>query len=142
MRSLLRFQVGYDGFLKRFGVHFPGKVHRALAVNRVPSGRVGTAVELNFQAYADGGFLNRHPDDFACRLPSRAAGRAPFDGHGIDFALCNRYLELRGAKPVAVFTQAVLPGKPASGGRGGYSLYFGLFTGGHDGNSLFTAHLA
>lgn len=59
LTSVLRFQMTFDGLPERHGVHPSGKMHRALAVNRIPAGRVGTAIELNFQADADGSLLQR-----------------------------------------------------------------------------------
>ena len=86
---LLILKMKLDGLLKRLGVYFSGKMDRAFAVDRIPSSRVGAAVELNLQAYADSGFLNRQTDNLAGRLPSGAAGRAPLDGHGFDFVIRN-----------------------------------------------------
>ena len=108
-------------------MHMPGKMHRALAVNGIPAGRVGTAEKLYLQAYLDGGFFDRTADDVAGRLPGGAARGAPFDGHGFNFTVRNRYVELRGAEPLAVSTQTILPGKAASGGRTGHTADFHFF---------------
>lgn len=56
--------MSLDGFLQGLGVYIPGKVHRTLAVDGVPPGRIGTAEELHFQTDTHGRVFNRITDNF------------------------------------------------------------------------------
>ena len=126
MRSSLK--MGRDSLLKCLGMHVAGKVYRALAVDGVPSGRVGTAEELNLEAHANGSLFSWPADDFQGGLPGGTAGCPPFDGHRFNLTVSYLDLELRGAEPFTIFTQTILPGKTASGGRGGHTVNFHFFT--------------
>ena len=120
--------MSFQCLFQSFAVDIAGEVDRAFAVNGIPSCRVGTAEELYLKAYASGGFFDRAADNFADRLPGGSAGRTPFDSHGFNFPFRCFYIELRGAEPFTIFTQTILPGKNASGGRGGHTVNFHFFT--------------
>jgi hypothetical protein len=130
MSTILSFDTifGFQRFFKGLAVYVPGKMHWAFAINGVPSGRVGTAEELNLQAHARGGFFDGTADDFQGRLPGGTTGCSPHDGHGCDFSIHNLDIEFRGTEPVPVLPQTILPGKPASGGRSGHPVDFHFFT--------------
>lgn len=122
-------------------MHVSGKVNRAFSVNGIPSGRVGTAEKLNLQADESGGFFDWAANDFLGRLPGGTTGCTPFDCHGFNFTFSYLDLELRGTKPFTIFTQTILPGKSASGGRGGHALDFHFLARGYHWNALLPAQM-
>ncbi len=120
--------MGLDGPFERLSVHVPGKMHRALAVDGIPSSRVCAAEELNLEADAHGSLFSWPAYDFQGGLPGGTAGCTPFDGHRFNLPIHNLNIKFRGTEPVPVLPQTILPGKPASGGRGGHPVDFHFFT--------------
>ena len=90
-------------------------MNRALAVDGIPAGRIRTAVKLYLQADANGRLRNGASDDTLGRLPGGTTGCSPFNDDPVYLSVCYTGVEFRCAKAMAVFTQAVLPGKSASG---------------------------
>jgi hypothetical protein len=102
--------------LQCISVNFSCKMNRALAVDRIPAGRIRTAEKLYLQADTNGRLGNGQSHDTLRRLPGGTAGGSSFNGDIFDFFVRDPDIEFRRAKAIAVFTQAVLPGKTASGG--------------------------
>lgn len=112
------------------------KMDRTLTVNRVPAGRIGAAEELCFQADAGDRLLHGKVQYLLRGLPGRPAGCAP---HHIDpnqfFTGCLDG-KFRCPEFPAVFSQTVLPGETASGGRAKHPRDAVFFTRGHHRDAL------
>ena len=117
----------------------PGKVDRAFSVDRVPSGRIGAAEILDLQTDADDGLLAGQVGDPLGRLPGGATRRPANNGDLFDSVVFAGGLKLRRTELIPVPSQAVLPGKPASGGRGQRPFHFGLFPGCHQRDAVTAA---
>lgn len=96
----------------------PGKMDRAFTMNRIPVGWIGRTEKLGFQSDANNGLLNGQVYNTGGRFPGCAAGGAPLDDNGTDLIPVGGHAKFGGAEFPAIKTQAVLPGKAASGGRG------------------------
>lgn len=118
-----------------------GKMNRTLPVNRVPVGWICAAEKLNFQPEACGCLCYITSDNFRCRFPGGATGRTSSDGNLLDFTFRNLHIQFRRAELISIGSQAVLPGKTASGGRDDDMLEMMLFSRSHQGNFLFGTDL-
>ncbi len=114
-----------------------GKMNRTLSVNRVPIGWICAAQKLNFQPEACGCLRYIPSDNFRCRFPGGATGGASSNGNLLDFTLCNLHIQFRCAELVSICSQAVLPGKTTSGGRGDNMDGVMFLPGSHQGNFHF-----
>ena len=118
-----------------------GKMNRAFPVNRVPAGRVCTAEKLNFQAEACGCPHYITSDNFRCRFPGGTTGCTSSDGNLLDFTRGSLHIQFRCTELVSISSQAVLPGKTASGGGGDNMGGVMLLPGSHQGNFHFRTEL-
>jgi len=116
-----------------------GEVDRTFPVNRVPSGRIGHTEILHLQSDANDRFVRRQVNDAPGGFPGGTTGGPANDADFLESSVCDRSFELRCTELIAIPAQAVLPGKPASGGRGQGAFHFGLFPGGHHGDAEATA---
>ena len=114
-----------------------GKMNRALSVNRVPVGWICTAEKLNFQTEACGCLGYITSDNFRCRFPGGTTGGASFNGNLFNFTRGSLYIQFRCTELVSILSQAVLPGKAASGGWGENMDGVMLLPGSHQGNFHF-----
>lgn len=92
-------------------------MNRALAMDRVPAGRVGKAVKLGVQTHFSRSLLDmdtKHPPG-GC--PGGTARGSPDYPHIFYNALFDFHLKFGGAKPLAIVSKTVLPWQSASGGR-------------------------
>ena len=118
-----------------------GKMNRTLPVNRVPVGWICAAEKLNFQPEACGRLGYIPSDNFRCRFPGGATRCASFDGNLLDFTRGNLHIQFRRTEQVSICSQAVLPGKTASGGRGDGMDGMKLRPGSHQGDLHFGTEL-
>ena len=118
-----------------------GKMDRAFSIKGVPVGWICAAEKLNFQPEACGRLARVPSDDVRCRLPGGATGRTSFNGNLLDFTLCNLHIKFRGAEPVSIDSQTILPGEATSGGWGDDLRGAMLLSGGHQGNCHFGTEL-
>lgn len=58
-----------NGIGNGLGMHFSGKMNRALAVNGIPSCRIGRTEELGFDAHFSGCIINRSTDNTLTGFP-------------------------------------------------------------------------
>ena len=115
------------------------KMDRALAMDRIPAGRIGRTEVLNFQADFYDCFIDRQTGDFQGRFPGSPARCTPHDGDLLN-VVCNQTdLKLRGSEPYAIWAQAILPGKTASGRGRENQLTLQFFPRGHNGDVLSPA---
>ncbi len=120
-------------------MYVAGKVNRAFTVNRIPTGRIGTAEKLNFQAIARGGLGCIFTNHLLGCFPGSPTRCAPFDSYLPDLTINYLGLQFRCTKMLFIASQAARPGKAASGGWGDDTGPGMLFTGGHHRNSqIFT----
>ena len=106
-----------QGRRQGFAVNFTGHVHRAFAVNRVPTGRIRDAVILDIQSDAHECFLHRQIQNTGGRFPGCAAGSALQDLDISYPAAGDLDPEDRFAECLAVLPQIDRPGQSASGRR-------------------------
>ena len=118
-----------------------GKMNRTLPVNRVPVGWICAAEKLNFQPEACGCLCYITSDNFRCRFPGGATGRTSSDGNLLDFTFRNLHIQFRRTELVSIRSQAVLPGKAASGGWGDNMDGVMLLPGSHQGDFHFGTEL-
>src|SRR5210317_506794 len=92
-------------------------MNRALAMDRVPAGRVGKAVKLGVQTHFSRSFLDidtKHPPG---GFPGGSARGSPDYPHIFYNAIFDFHLKFGGAKPLAIVSKTVQPWQSTSGGR-------------------------
>lgn len=97
---------------------FAGKMHRTLAVNRIPTGWIGRTVKLGVKTDLPHRIFNGMADQSTCCLPRRPTGRPANDLHLGNLPLFNYHRKFRGAEMLSIIAKANLPWKPTSSGRG------------------------
>ena len=116
-------------------------MHRAAAMDRIPSGGVCDTKILDIQADSYKGFVHRKIDDPGGCFPGCPAGCSPDHLYVIYCAVGYFNGQYRLAEFFPILTQTDLPGKSASGGRGvdAPGVYF--LAGGNHGDALFAAQI-
>jgi len=109
-----------------------GKVNRAFAVYRIPTGRIGTAEKLNFQSIAPGGLCGIFTNHFLGCLPGGPAWGTPCDRNFSNLTVDDFGIHFRRTKTFSITSQASRPGEAASGGWGDDAGSGMFFAGGHD----------
>lgn len=123
----------FDGIGYGFRMHLAGKMNGAPAINGIPAGGVGGTEKLGLYAHFPGRIFYRRADEPPAGLPGSGTGGSAHHPHIRYLAIPDLDLVFRGAETIAIFTQANLPGKTASGGRGKHPLAGHLFARGDDG---------
>lgn len=96
-------------------MNLPGEMNGALAVHRVPAGRIGGAVELGIKAGFAHRIFDRMTDQPPGNLPGRAARGTAHHPDVRNLTVLNLHLEFGRTEKLAIITKANLPWKPASG---------------------------
>ncbi len=91
-----------------------GQVDRTFPPERIPAGRIGTAIELDIETVPGRGLLHFHADQFFQGPPSRSAGRSAFHVNRFDPPLLDFGLELRSSVELSITSQPTQPGQGAS----------------------------
>lgn len=86
-------------------------------LNRVPTGRVGLALELDCQAVSPRSLRHSNADHALGRIPRRTTWSSTVHVDGADQAINDLDTDLGRAKLFAVCTEADLPREPTSRGR-------------------------
>ena len=112
---------GGQHFLNRISqgpaVYLPGKMHRALAVDRVPAGRIGITVELGIKTDFSNRILHRRADGAPGGLPRGSTRSAANNADIRNNTLFNLYLKFRSTEALTIVSKADLPWQSTSGGR-------------------------
>ena len=120
-------------------MYVTGKMNWTFAVNRIPTGWVGTAEKLDFQSIACGGLSGIFANHLLGGLPSSPTGCAAFDSDTLNLSVDNIGIHLWRTKTFFIASQTAWPGKAASGGWGNYTGSGMLFPRCHHRNSqIFT----
>lgn len=109
-------------------MHLPCEMHRALAMDGVPTGRIGRTEELGFYTHLSGSVIHRSANDSFGSLPGGCTGGAAHNPDLCNLVILDFDLILGSTEALTIFTQANLPGKAASGGWGKYPFAWYLFT--------------
>ena len=87
-----------------------GQVNGTFAVDRVPPRRVGHTVKLGFKTDFHRGGFSGFPDNPPGGFPGGPAGCTPQHFNLKDLTIVNRYGKFGTSEPIAIPSQAVLPG--------------------------------
>ena len=112
---------GGQHFLNRISqgpaVYLPSKMHRALAVDRVPASRIGITVELGIKTDLSDRILHRRADGTSGSLPRGFARSAANNADIRNNTLFNLNLKFRSTEALAIVSKADLPWQSTSGRR-------------------------
>ena len=97
-------------------MYVAGKMNRAFAVYRIPTGRIGAAEKLNFQAIASGSLSDIFANHLLGCFPGSPTGCAAFNGNTLNFAVDDIGFHFWCPKTLFIASQTAWPGKAASGG--------------------------
>lgn len=121
---------------------FAGQMDRAFAINGIPAGGIRATIILDIEADAHQCICQRQIQDAGGGLPGCPAGR-PFQDVDVGYpAVGQRGPESRFTEFLSISTQADLPGKGASGGRGMDPFAPALFARSNQGNLLPAAQFS
>lgn len=109
----------------------------ALAVDRVPAGRIGGTVKLGIETDLAHSIFDRMTDEPPRRLPCRATGCASNHLDVNDLAVFDLNLEFRRTEELTIIAKTDLSWKTASGRRGKQSFARYFFPGSDEGDIIF-----
>ena len=142
MRDLCSFSIigCVNCFFKRCSMYLACQMDWTFCVYGIPSGRVGSAEKLCFNAHSDYSFFNLHIQHSPDSIPGCSAGSPSLYGNINKFTIRHLNCEFRRAEFFTIVSQADLPGKPASGRRYKDSRKAHFFSGTDNRNIFFHTH--